>query len=157
MAASLSIVSYFVPIFAFLLVLIVVYAMLAHTKILGSSNAVMLFVSFILASFFIVEVNLVDFVRFSSAWFSVLVICLFFILVVFAFLPWEAPLAFLSRGHWFAYVILAVIIGMFIWTSAHVFHYVINWELIRGWLSSDWFGFVLLLIIAGVVSWTIAK
>jgi len=142
MAASTSLISYFVPIFAFLLVFLVVYAML-------------IFVSFILSSFFIIEASLVEFIQFSSSWFAVLVIGLFFLLVILAFLPWKEPLAFLTKGSWFSYVVLAVIIGFFIMTSAHVFNYVVNWDLIQGWLESDWFGMVLLLVIAGIVSWKI--
>jgi len=49
---SLSAVGYFMPIFSFLLVFIVVYALFAKTKILGDGPAVMLFVSFILSIVF---------------------------------------------------------------------------------------------------------
>jgi len=80
--ASISAIGYFVPIFAFLLVFIVVYALLKKTEILGGSDAVMLFVSFILAAFFVVEASLVEFVKFSSAWFSVGIVGLFFLILI---------------------------------------------------------------------------
>ena len=57
MAAPLMALSWFVPIFAFLLVFIVIYALLKKTSILGSSDMIMLFISFILASFFVVQVH----------------------------------------------------------------------------------------------------
>ncbi len=155
MAAVLSALSWFVPIFAFLLVFIVVYAMLAKTGILGGSQAVMLFISFILACFFIIQASLVEFIQFSSAWFSVLIIILFFALVVIAFLPGKEPLAFLTKGSWFAWVLLGVIVAFFIISSAYVFNWVINWELVGIWFSTDVAGIIVLVIIAAVVSWKI--
>ena len=45
--ASVSVLGYFMPIFSFLLVFIVVYALLVKTKVLGDNQPVMLFISFI--------------------------------------------------------------------------------------------------------------
>jgi len=146
---------YFVPIFAFLLVFIVVYALLAKTGILGGSQAIMLFISFILASFFVVQASLVEFIEFSSAWFAVLVIGLFFLLVVLAFLPGKEPLAFLTASNWFSWVVLGAIIALFIISSAYVFNWALNWELVKTWFNSEVMGMILLLIIAAVVSWKI--
>ena len=67
---DIGFIGFFMPIFAFLLVAIVVYAVLQKTEVLGNNSAVSLFVSFIMASFFIVEVQLVDFVGFTTSWFS---------------------------------------------------------------------------------------
>jgi len=47
--ASVSAMGYFMPIFAFLLVFIVIYALLIKTKVLGENQPVMLFISFIFA------------------------------------------------------------------------------------------------------------
>jgi len=155
--ASVSAFGYLVPIFAFLLVFIVVYALLAKTGILGGSHAVMLFISFILAAFFVVQASLVEFIEFSSAWFGVMVIGLFFLLVVLAFLPGKEPLAFLGAGksNWFSWVVLGLIIALFVISSAHVFNWVLNWDLIGTWFRGDIGGMILLLIIAAVVSWKI--
>ena len=79
--ASISAIGYFMPIFAFLLVFIVVYALLKKTEVLGTAEPIMLFISFILAGFFIVEASLVEFVQLGSAWFSVFVVLIFFIMV----------------------------------------------------------------------------
>ncbi len=150
-----SVLGYFVPIFAFFLVFIVVWAMLAKTGILGGSHAVMFFISFILAGFFIIQVSLVEFIEFSSAWFSVLIIGLFFILVTLAFLPGKEPLGFLTASNWFSWVVLGGIIALFIISSAYVFNWAINWELIGEWIRGDIAGMILLLVIAAVVSWKI--
>ena len=153
--ASISAIGYFMPIFAFLLVFIVVYALLNKTGVLGGSQPVMLFISFILASFFIMEASLVEFVRFSSAWFGAGVIGLFFLLVVLAFLPGKDPLAFLTKNDWFSWVILGLIVAFFIISSAYLFSWVVSWAVISSWFSSEWFGMILLLIIAAIVSWKI--
>ena len=143
------------PIFAFLLVFIVVYALLKKTEVIGDSESVMLFISFILSSFFIVEASLVDFVQFSSAWFSVIVVGLFFLLIILAFLPGKEPLAFLTKNDWFSWVTLGLIIAFFVISSAYVFNWAVNWGMVKDWFNTDWFGMILLLIIAGVVSWKI--
>tara|TARA_Y100000310_G_C20613540_1_gene779343 strand:+ start:758 stop:1231 length:474 start_codon:yes stop_codon:yes gene_type:complete len=155
MAVSVGAIGYFVPIFAFLLVAIVVYALLKKTGVLGGSEVVSLFISFILAAFFVVEASLVDFVQFGSAWFSVLIIGLFFLLVILAFLPGKEPLSFLTKGNWFSWVVLGVVIAFFVISSAYVFNWAVNWGMVSEWFASDWFGMILLLIIAAVVAWKI--
>ena len=155
MAASLSAIGYFVPIFAFLLVFIVIYALLKKTGVLGGSEPIMLFISFVLSSFFVVQASLVDFIQFSSAWFGVIVIGIFFLLLLLAFLPGESPLGFLTKKDWFSWAVLIVILIFFVVSSAYVFNLALSWGTVKGWFSSDWFGMVLLLVIAGVVSWKI--
>lgn len=152
---SVSAIGYFAPVFAFLLVFIVIYALLKQTKILGGNEAIMLFVSFILAAFFIVEVNLVEFVQFSSAWFGTFVIGIFFLLVVLAFIPGIKIGEFLGKNDWFAWSILAIVVVFFIISAAYVFNWAINWGMFKDWFSSDWFGMILLLVIAAIVSWKI--
>jgi len=153
---SLSAVSYFLPILAFLLVFIVIYALLKKTGVLGGTESVMLFVSFILASFFVVEASLVEFVEFSSAWFGVIVIGVFFLIAVLGFIPVKEPFAFLSNKNWFSWLILGLIVAFFIISSAYVFNWTINWDLIDG-KYSDWWGMILLLVVALVVSFTVTK
>jgi len=45
----------------------------------------------------------------------------------------------------------------FIFSSAYVFHWVLNWEMIQDWFDEGWFGMILLLVIAGVVSFTVTR
>jgi hypothetical protein len=156
MAASLSIINYFTPIFAFLLVFIIVYALLKSTKVLGGNEMIMIFVSFILSSFFIVEASLVEFVRFSSAWMTVFIFCMFVLVAMIAFVPGIKLEEFFGGG-WFAWVLLAIVIGVFIISSAYVFNWAVNWGMLYDWFYTDWFGMVLLLVVAALVSWKITK
>ena len=154
--ASVSAIGYFMPIFAFLLVFIVIYALLKNTKVLGTSEGIMLFVSFILSSFFVVEASLVEFVKFSSAWITVLIFCLFIFVLIMAFMPGIKLGEVFGKG-WLAWVVLAIIIGVFVISSAYVFNWAVNWGMVYDWFYTDWFGMVLLLLIAGLVSWRITK
>jgi hypothetical protein len=155
MSASLSAMSYFMPIFAFFLVFIVIYALLVKTKVLGGSHGIMVFISFILAGFFIVEASLVEFIQFSSAWFVVGIMAIFFIVLLLGFIPGIELGQFLGAKNWFAWVLLGLVFAFFIISSAYVFNWALNWGVLRDWFNTDWFGMILLLVIAAVVSWKI--
>src|SRR3989344_2784930 len=142
--ASLSVFGYVLPILAFLLVFIVVFAILKKTAILGGGGFAELFISFILASFFIVQAQLVEFVRVSSAWITALILVVFFFVMIVAFMPWEKPFEFLSSSNWFLWVIVVLIVVIFIFSSSYVFNWAVNWDSVKG---SDWFGFLLLIVI----------
>jgi hypothetical protein len=154
---SFSAINYFMPIFAFLLVFIVIFALLKKTGILGENSAVSLFISFIVSSFFIVEASLVEFVQFNSAWFAVGVVSLFFLVTLIAFLPWKEPFKFMTHGNWFSWAFLGIIAAFFVVSSAYIFNWVIDWGAVQSWFNTDWFGMILLLLIAGVVSWKIGN
>lgn len=149
---AIGAIGYFMPIFAFLLVFLVVYALLKKTEVLRGSEPVILFISFILASFFIVQASLVEFIRFSSAWFSVLVLIVFFIVLLISFVPEIKAGEFFNKNSWLAWAILGGIVALFIISSAYVFNWVVNWDMVGEWVHTDWFGMILLVIIAAVVS-----
>lgn len=157
-AASLSVISYFLPIFAFLLVFFIIFFILKATGAFGESGLVSFIIAFILASFFILEASLVEWVQIGGAWMAVFVFVVFFILVVVGFIPGlDFKKFFVSKGNWFAWVLLGLVVGFFIISSAYVFDWAVNWGVIRGWVDTQWFGMVLLLAIAGVVSWRITR
>ncbi len=154
MAISLAGLSYFMPIISFLLVFIVVFALLAKTKVLGENAIIHIFISLLLSTMFIVNVSLVDFVNFSSAWFVVFFVTVFLALVLIAFT--HGNLEAIMKP-WVAWVLLAAVIIFFIISSAYTFNWAVNWDALNNWFYSDWFGMVLLLVIAGIVSWVLAK
>jgi hypothetical protein len=154
---DIGFIGFFMPIFAFLLVAIVVYAVLQKTEVLGNNSAVSLFVSFIMASFFIVEVQLVDFVGFTTSWFSVLVIIMFFLFIAIGFVPGDEPFKFLSKNNWFSWAVLVLMIVFFIISSSYIFNWAINWDWFMSGADSEWFGFLLLVVIGGVVAWVLKE
>jgi len=156
MTVDISGVGYFLPIFSFLLVFIVVYAVLLKTKILGENNGVSLFISLILASFFIVNARMVKFVEFSSSWFVVFLICALFILMFLGFMGKDA-VKLIAENKSVAWVIFIVLITAFVVSGARIFKWVFEWNKIQAWFGKDWFGMVLLLVIGAVVAIVLSK
>ena len=155
MATSpLAALNFFLPIFSFLLVFILVYAILAKTKILGESYGIHLLLSFILAVFFIVNVSLVDFVNFSSAWFVVFLICIFMIMLLIGFTHGKVDVI---MNKYVAWVLVAGLIVFFIVSSSYTFNWALNWTKVWNWFYTDWFSMILLFVIAGIAAWIIAK
>ena len=154
--ADISSIGYFLPIFSFLLVFIVVYAILMKTGVLGDNKGVSLFISLILASFFIVNARMVEFVEFSSSWFVVFLICILFILMLLAFMGKDS-LKLVAENKGVAWGLVGVLVIAFIASGARIFNWVIEWDKIRSWFSTDWFGLVLLLTIGGVVAAVLSK
>lgn len=154
MATSIAAVNFFMPVFAFLLVFIVVYAILMKTKVLGENAFIHFFVSLLLAAIFIVNLSLVDFIKFSSSWFVVFVVCIFLVILLISFTHGKVDVI---MKPWVAWVLVAALIIFFIFSAAHVFSWVINWSAVGNWFSTDWFGFILLLVIAGIVAWFVSK
>jgi len=58
---------------------------------------------------------------------------------------------------WVAWAILVLLIAFFVISSAYVFNWATNWDVIRSWAYTDWFGMVVLVIIAAFVSWMLTK
>lgn len=154
MPVDLSSLNLIMPVFSFLFVFVLIYALLAKTQVLGENKFIHLFLSFLLSIFFIVNVSLVDFVRFSSAWFVVFLVCVFLILLMVAFTHGKVDVI---MKPWVAWIMLIALIMFFIISSSYTFNWAIDWLLLKGWFFTDWFGLVLLLAIAGVVSWVLIK
>ena len=159
MAIVTSAVGFFLPIFAFLLVFVVVYAMLVKSKVLGENQFIMLFVSFILASFFIVQTNSIEFIRFTSAWTSVIAIAVFLIVIMMALIPGKVDDDTMNKINkpGIAVLVVIVMIIMFVVSAGYVFDLAVNFDAIGGFLSKDWVGGILLVVIALIVSWRIKK
>jgi len=146
--------NFFMPIAAFLLVFLIVYAVLTKTKVLGDNNFVHFLISFILAAFFIVQVKLVEFVKFNAAWFAVFLVCAFLILILVGLTHGKVEVL---QQPWLAWVLSVFLIGFFIVSAGFVFNWAINWDSVNGWFDTDWFGFVLLLVIAFVAAFVISR
>jgi hypothetical protein len=147
-AGILSGLSWFTPIFAFLLVLFLVFALLKKTEVIGDNDPVMFFVSFIVASFFVLEAQLVNFVEFITGWVGVLMVVIFFILLLLMFAGGrDFDLKFLTGSKGFSWALLAILVILLVVSTAYVFNWVINWALVKEWFMTDWFGFILLVVL----------
>ena len=144
------------PVISFLFIFILIYALLVKTKVLGENNMISLFLSLIIASFFIVNVNLVEFTKMNISWFVVFIVCLFMILLMLSFVGKEAS-EFFVKNTKVAGVLVALVIIMFIVSSSYAFNWAINFDSAQSLFDKEWFGMVLLIIVAGIVSFVLTK
>lgn len=111
--------AYFMPIFAFLLVFVIVYAFLAKTKLLGKSTFIHLFVSFIAAIIFVVTPTAVEFTTVALSWLAVFIVSLVFILLILAFTG--GKLEDIVKSPALAKVVIVVLIVIFLAAAIQVF------------------------------------
>lgn len=156
MVVSLAGISTIMPIISFLFVFILIYALLIKTNVLGDNKFTSLFISLIIASFFIVNVNLVDFTRMSVSWIVVFIVCVFMILLVLGFIGKDALKVF-TDNKTIAGVSVAIIVVIFLISSMYTLNWTINWDLIQSWFDKDWFGMVALIIVAAIVASVLTK
>ena len=168
MVLDITGIYFFMPVFSFLFVFVVVYAVLAKTKVLGDQR-VNLLVSFIIAIIFMNFSSLDLYVRTILPWFVVLLVCLFLALVIMGFSTkdWEKMA---TPG--FAWIIVAILVVIFLIAAIRVFNPMFHPELgvttagdgqegvllqIRHVFDSQVGGSVLLLILGLIVAWILTK
>ena len=165
---DISGINFFMPVFSFLLVFIVIYAVLWKTKVLGDNKFINSLVSFIMSIIFMSFSSMENYVTDIVPWFVVLIIILFLVLVVVMFTTQKSS-EILTKG--FAWVVVAIFIVVFLIVAINVFNPVFHQDriLVSGSqplvvsqiiyfvFFSQWAGTVLLLIIAAAVAWVITK
>lgn len=159
-------ISYFLPIVSFLLVFILVYAVLAKTKLLDN-KWVNLFLSFLLATIFISAVGPREYIINIGAWFAVFFVSLLLIMLLLGLVGKD--MNFMHKGIGVAFVILLIL--MFIISAIVVFSdslgQFLPWsygggsadaQKITEWLySTRVLGAILLIVVSAVVSWILVK
>lgn len=154
MTIDISGISYFMPIFGFLFVFVIVYALLAKTKILGESQFVNLLIGFIIAIVFSTVGSAQEYVKTVTPWFVVLVVVLFFILIIIG-LSQQKIENIMKPG--FVWVFIVALILVFLFAATKVFAPV--WWDVKEFISNEGriVGGILLLIIAALAAWVITK
>lgn len=90
MAVDLSGLGYLLPIWSFLLVFIISFAVLLSTKVVGDNKFWLVFVSFVLATLFVTAAQARAYIEMTAPWAIVLLVVGFFILLVTGFLGGKA-------------------------------------------------------------------
>src|SRR3989344_5097807 len=162
-------ISFFMPVFGFLLVTLVVYAVLAATKILGDHNFFNFFIALIMGVIFLSFSSLQLYVQTVVPWFVVLLFVVFLILLIGGFVGGK-PDWIMNKG--VGWVVVIILIIVFLIAAIRVFNPVFHPDLVitggengPSMLSqlTDFFGTsrvigsVLLLIIAAIVAWVVTK
>ena len=151
---DVSWLAYYMPIFGFLLVFTVMYAILAKTKILGEAMGTNLIVSFIFAIIFISFAPGVRYVQTVLPWFIVLIISLFFFLLIVGFSQKDVD-AFMKPAISWAFIGLLAVV--FLWSAIVVFNPFLQPYIDRFTYDDRISGAVLLLAIAGAASWIMTR
>lgn len=151
---DISSIGEFLPILGFLLVFIVIFAVLAKTKILGDSKWVNLLVSFIISTIFISLTTAREFVLNITPWFAVFILLAAFILAVAGF-GGKVPEG-LTKG--IGILLVVGLIAVFLISAYMTFSGVPIIEQIADWLKTPKvYGAVVLLVLSAVVSWILIK
>ena len=154
------------PLFSFLFVFLIVFAILQKSKLLGESPT-NVFVGLIMAIIFISFSSLDLYVRTIVPWFIVLLVCTFLILVLAGFATKD--LDWLMKG-FFGWALIGILVAVFLIAAIYVFNPVFHPSLIiasgenfslveqiRYASEGRIFGTLLLLVIAGLVAWFVGK
>jgi len=83
---DIGILEYFLPVFTFLFILVVAYALLDKFKLLGDNKGLKLIASFSIAILFLFSTDALEFINFITPWFLVLVVITLFLIALFMFM-----------------------------------------------------------------------
>ena len=160
MVVSLGFLDAIMPVIVFMFVFILLYTLLIKSGILGDGGKFpALFLSLIVAAFFVVNVQLVDFLKMNVSWIVFIVLLLFIMLLIAGFMGKDA-LELVTKGGWHKGILgalLVLVVIVFIVSSTSIFNWAITWDIVSGWVNETWFGMILLLIVAAAVSWKLTK
>jgi len=113
---------YFNVIFSFLLILILVYAILQKTKIVGSSNAINALIAVVIAFLSILSEPVIGIINFVAPWFVVMFIFLILLLLLFQILgATDADIAVAVKDKAVIWTILGIGIIIIVAGFANVF------------------------------------
>lgn len=147
---DISGITTFMPIFGFLLVFTVVYALLSKTKALGDNKFVSLIVSFAVAIIFLVSSTAIEMVKNITPWIAVFAVMLVFVvLLVGVILKGDAlEKVFTPAFGWF---IVIVVMLFFVISGVMVFN---RLYAIPSWtMQPQIVGAAILLVITIIASW----
>lgn len=163
--------AYFMPMIVFLLVFIVMFALLAKTKILGGNAFIHLFTSFMVAIVFIASPALTDLTQLALPWVMILVIILVSILLVIGLV--KGNLDSIIKNPAVTVAVIIAIIVIFLVSAINVFGPIVkpylptatseigassDLLLVKHVLfSPSTIGMIVLLIVAAIASWIITK
>ncbi|MCX6748128.1 MAG: hypothetical protein NT076_00840 [Candidatus Pacearchaeota archaeon] len=157
MAMDISGLSFFMPLFGFLLVFTIMLALLLKTKLLGENKFVNIVISFIIAIIFATMTNVREYVQNVTPWFVVLVIALFFILIIVGlYTPKVADVV--KPG--FVWIFIIALILVFLIAAVTVFSSFSGiWSDVTNFVTNEAriAGAIILLIIAVIAAWVITK
>lgn len=157
-ALDLTGLSTFIPVFSFLLVFVVTYALLGTTKILGDHKFVHILVSFCVAILFLVSANAIKYVATITPWVVGFIISLMLIGLVVGLMGKDTLEKVFKPG--FAWLIVVVLVVIFIVSASFIFSDLISKYLggqVLGESTATIIGVVVLIGITIFASWLLTR
>ena len=159
---------FFMPVFSFLFVFLIIYAILIKFKILGDSQFVNLLVSFIISIFFMSFSGVDLYVRTLIPWFVVLLVCVFLVLLIGGFASGKLETIQTKYTMWVA---VGILIAIILIVSIKVFNPILHPDLgitsgeagtslleqLRYIADTRVSGSIILLVVAIAVAWIITR
>ena len=113
---DIGILNHFIPIFVFILIFVVMYAILLKTHLLGENKGLISLASFVIALLFIITQTATEFIQLVTPWFVVLIIVTMCFLLIFMFLGVKpetiAGVVTNESYTWIILIILIVLLGL---------------------------------------------
>lgn len=151
-AIDISGVAGFMPIWGFLLVFVVIYALLGKTKVLGENKFVHLLVSFGVAIIFLISAQATEYVKTITPWVAMFIISLVFIvLLVGVILTGKSFEEFFKPG--MGWIIAIALLAIFVFSAIKIF----GPSMPQIALQPQLIGVGLLVVIALFASWLLTK
>jgi hypothetical protein len=154
MAIDVSWLAYYMPIFGFLFVFTVIYAVLAKTEILGGSPFTNVLVSFIFGIIFISFAPGVNYIQTIIPWFVILILSLFFLMMIVGLAQKDMD-KFMKPS--LAWAFLGLLVVIFLWSAIVVFNPYLKPAIDRFLYSERLSGAVLLAIVAAAAAWVLTR
>ena len=158
MALEVTGFNYFLPLFVFILVFFIVYAVLAKLKLTGENKFVHMIVSFIVAIIFLTFTSTRELIIQSTPWFAVMLVLVFFVLMLVGFTQKSLD-SFMKP--WLAWIVVVLFVIIFLVVLLQIFGYsLLQFFGNIGEFSRDYpkaFGALVILVVAALASWVVAK
>jgi hypothetical protein len=157
-AIDLSGLGTFMPVFGFILVFTVVYAILGKTKVLGEQKFVHIFVSFCIAIVFLISANAVEYVKVTTPIFAAFIISILFIMLVVGMFKGKMDDFFHGKG--FAIFLIVILIIVFVFSAIFVFAPIINTYMAgpkNFLLQPQILGVLILIGVTAFTAWLLSK
>jgi hypothetical protein len=168
MAIDITGIYFFMPVFSFLLVFFIVYAVLAKSKILGESAFINVLVGFIMAIIFMSFSSLELYVQTIIPWFVVLLVSVFLVLMVVGFASGKVTEVLSNKT--IGWIVIVLLLVIFLLSAIKVFNPIFHPDLgitsgegtslieqISEAAGGRILGTILLIIIAVAVAWVLTK
>ncbi len=125
---DIGLLNYFAPAFAFILVLIIIWAILEKTKLFGANKAVHWIISLCMATMVVLVPGLTDVIQIITPWFVVLFIFLTLLILIFLFMgvKGDTIAGVFGKNQFIIWVVVLVSLGIVGYAMVQVYGDAIN-------------------------------